>query len=180
MKRTVTIALSIFFLTAGSILAEGFVFSAVKVTEEEKVSPVQNKEGVGNSTKAVTGQNKPIGLVLSLAEASKHNTESDCWLVIKNKVYNVSSYIGYHPGGANRIISECGNEVTGLFASIHSNFAWDLLKKYDIGNLNSRIDSQDQKISPQSQGKGGTSSVNNKGINPTKDFRGDDDEDDNR
>lgn len=178
MKKTVAIALSIFFLAASFILAEGFVFSTVKVAEEEKVSPTQNKEGISNLTKSAAGQDKPISLVLSLVEASKHNTQSDCWLVIRNKVYNVSSYIGYHPGGANRIISECGNEATGLFASIHSNFAWDLLKKYYIGDLNSQINSQDQKISPQSQEKGGTSSVDNKAINPIKDFRGDDEEDD--
>jgi len=72
---------------------------------------------------------------LNLNEISKHNTKSDCYLVINNNVYNVSSYISYHPGGSRAIISRCGKEVTGIFAQIHSNRAWDLLKKYKIGSI---------------------------------------------
>ncbi len=69
----------------------------------------------------------------TLNEAAKHSTESDCYLVINNKVYDASSYIGKHPGGRDTIISNCGKEVTGIFAQIHSNRAWDLLAKYQIG-----------------------------------------------
>jgi len=73
--------------------------------------------------------------VFNMAEVSKHNTENDCYLVISNKVYDVSNYIGDHPGGREAITSRCGEEVTGIFASIHSNFAWDLLTNYYIGEF---------------------------------------------
>ena len=78
-------------------------------------------------------KNKPG--TMSPYEISKHNKRNDCYLVINNKVYDVTSYIDYHPGGAETIVSRCGMEVTGLFASIHSNRAWDLLKKFKVGTL---------------------------------------------
>lgn len=68
-------------------------------------------------------------------EVSKHSQNDDCYLIINNNVYDVSSYISYHPGGARNITSRCGDELTGIFARIHSNRAWDLLKKYKIGTI---------------------------------------------
>jgi len=72
---------------------------------------------------------------LTTDEVSKHNTRNDCYLIINNKVYDVSEYISYHPGGSRVITSRCGKEVTGIFARIHSNRAWDLLKKYKVGTI---------------------------------------------
>jgi len=71
----------------------------------------------------------------TLADVAMHHTKNDCYLAINNKVYDVSSYISFHPGGSRTIISRCGMEVTGIFASIHSNFAWDLLSKYKVGSI---------------------------------------------
>lgn len=78
---------------------------------------------------------------LTLLSVAKHNTKNNCYLVINNNVYDVSSYISYHPGGSRVIVSNCGKEVTGLFARIHSNRAWDLLAKYKIGTV--QINTQD-------------------------------------
>ncbi len=72
---------------------------------------------------------------MTMSDVSSHNKRNDCYLVIKNNVYDVSSYISNHPGGQGKIISNCGQEVTGIFADIHSNFAWDLLKNYKIGQI---------------------------------------------
>ena len=71
----------------------------------------------------------------SINQVSKHNTKNDCYLIINNKVYDVSNYISYHPWGSRTIVSRCGEEVSGIFARIHSNRAWDLLKKYKIGTI---------------------------------------------
>ncbi len=70
---------------------------------------------------------------LTIKDVSKHNTKNNCYLIINNKVYDVSPYIGSHPGGSRKIISRCGKEVTGVFSRIHSNRAWDILKKYKVG-----------------------------------------------
>jgi len=67
------------------------------------------------------------------ADVAMHNTANDCYLVINNNVYDVSSYIDMHPGGRRIITSRCGKEVTGIFTRIHSNRAWDLLKNFKVG-----------------------------------------------
>ncbi|MFH1668034.1 MAG: cytochrome b5-like heme/steroid binding domain-containing protein [Candidatus Komeilibacteria bacterium] len=73
--------------------------------------------------------------LLNKNEIARHNTTKDCYLMINNNVYDVSLYINMHPGGKKIITTNCGREVTGIFARIHSNRAWDLLKNYKIGQL---------------------------------------------
>lgn len=72
---------------------------------------------------------------MTLDQVATHNSKKDCYIVIKNNVYDVSTFIPDHPGSPGKIISKCGQEVTGIFAEIHSNSAWDLLAKYKIGQI---------------------------------------------
>jgi len=89
----------------------------------------EDMEEVDNSTKS--NQNSTF----TMNEVSSHNSKDDCYLVIRDNVYDVSSFIDSHPGGAEKIIEKCGQEVTGIFAQIHSNRAWDLLVDYKIGTI---------------------------------------------
>jgi nitrate reductase (NAD(P)H) len=63
-----------------------------------------------------------------------HNTPADCWLIIHKKVYDVSSYLSSHPGGAEIILSCAGKDATREFDDIgHSKSAIRTLAKYEIG-----------------------------------------------
>lgn len=75
--------------------------------------------------------------VYTAEQVARHNTADDCWLIIRNNVYDVSSFIGQHPGGKAVITERCGQEMTSIFTAIHSNQAWDLLNSYLIGTLQS-------------------------------------------
>jgi len=77
----------------------------------------------------------PTQVVLNSAEVAKHNSATDCYLIVKNNVYDVTSYIPKHPAGKSKITNTCGEEVTNIFASIHSNFAWNLLGKTTLDHL---------------------------------------------
>jgi cytochrome b involved in lipid metabolism len=80
-------------------------------------------------------------VILNSKEVAKHNTNADCWLIINNKVYNVSDYASSHPGGARNILNYCGKEATEAFdtkggrGDTHSSSAYNLLNKYYIGDL---------------------------------------------
>lgn len=73
----------------------------------------------------------------TLADVAQHATQSDCWMVLNsNKVYDVTSYLGAHPAGANVMLPYCGQDGTQAFASVgHSSSAVRLEANYLIGNL---------------------------------------------
>lgn len=51
-------------------------------------------------------------------EIQKHNRADDCWLAIRDKVYDVTRFVPHHPGG-NMIYLNAGRESTHLFESYH-------------------------------------------------------------
>ncbi|MFM1995405.1 MAG: hypothetical protein RLZZ610_922 [Actinomycetota bacterium] len=60
------------------------------------------------------------GAALTAAEVQKHNTGSDCWSVIKGTVYDLTSYVTSHPGGANLIKAICGKDGSAAFTGQHA------------------------------------------------------------
>jgi len=122
MKRLVAVSLFIFWAAFTAILAAGLVL----------YGPQQSVQLPGGNTSS---------LVLTPEEVSRHNTPGDCWLIISNKVYDVSSYLYIHPGGAGTITPYCGKEATFAFDTkdrnrAHSAAAWALLSLYYKGDLN--------------------------------------------
>ncbi len=45
---------------------------------------------------------------ISESALSNHNTETDCWVAYKGKVYDITSWLQKHPGGVNAILPYCG------------------------------------------------------------------------
>ena len=41
-------------------------------------------------------------------ELSSHDSEEDCWIAYKGKVYDITDYIPEHPGRADTITPYCG------------------------------------------------------------------------
>lgn len=44
--------------------------------------------------------------VYSRAQVAMHNSFKDCWIILDNKVYDVSGYVNDHPGGSFKLL-EC-------------------------------------------------------------------------
>lgn len=53
------------------------------------------------------------------AQVAQHRTASDCWTIVGSGVYNLTSFVRKHPGGASRIIMICGKNGTSAFNSQH-------------------------------------------------------------
>lgn len=50
----------------------------------------------------------------------QHNKEDDCWTVLGGKVYNITRYISFHPGGVQEIMKCAGRDGTLLFQKYHA------------------------------------------------------------
>lgn len=47
--------------------------------------------------------------VYALEEVQKHSNAASCWVIVKNKVYDLTDFLGDHPGGAEAILKYAGN-----------------------------------------------------------------------
>lgn len=69
-------------------------------------------------------------------EVSLHNSESDCWLIIKNKVYNITDYLEKHRGGKRLLLHCGGKDATKEFYDMnHTKNAKNILDNYYIGHI---------------------------------------------
>lgn len=58
----------------------------------------------------------------------KHNTKDDCWCVINGKVYCLTSYLDFHPGGVDILLKNCaGKDATIMFDKYHRWVSYDKL-----------------------------------------------------
>ncbi|RFU26456.1 hypothetical protein B7463_g9891, partial [Scytalidium lignicola] len=58
--------------------------------------------------------------MLNGQEVAKHNSRKSCWVVIKGKVYDLTSFLNDHPGGANSILRYGGKDATAEYELLHS------------------------------------------------------------
>jgi len=74
----------------------------------------------------------------SVDEVKKHNKDGDCWVIIRDNVYDVSKFMVDHPGGKDSILIYAGDDATEQFELMHQD---SVLKKYGpsfiIGKLKS-------------------------------------------
>lgn len=53
------------------------------------------------------------------AEVAKHNTPEDAWMIVYDKVYNVTKFAPMHPGGKNILLAYAGQDATEVFFELH-------------------------------------------------------------
>jgi L-lactate dehydrogenase (cytochrome) len=46
--------------------------------------------------------------MLDAGEIAKHNNAASCWIIIDSLVYDVTEFLGDHPGGASIILRYAG------------------------------------------------------------------------
>ncbi|BEI94335.1 uncharacterized protein CcaverHIS019_0607940 [Cutaneotrichosporon cavernicola] len=62
----------------------------------------------------------PKERLITYAEVQKHNSQDDCWVVIGDKVYDLTKFAHIHPGGSTPIHKVAGRDATVIFTPIHS------------------------------------------------------------
>jgi len=63
----------------------------------------------------------------SLPEVMRHSSGQDCWIIVNDKVLNVTCYLSRHPGGQEAILTYGGQDASDEFNMIHRP---DVIEKY--------------------------------------------------
>ncbi|HLP86926.1 MAG TPA: cytochrome b5 domain-containing protein [Candidatus Paceibacterota bacterium] len=147
MKKLATVSLFIFGVVVTAILVAGLLIYQNKKDNQKVNSQTGNL--VQNTINNITSTGKNI--TLDMTEISKHNKQTDCWMLINGKVYDITSYFGSHPGGNANMLATCGKDATDAYKTqdpyatssgsrtAHSSRARNLLDNYYIGDFNQTI-----------------------------------------
>merc|ERR1711935_452048 len=75
-----------------------------------------------NTINVPRGPDKKVSKIktgFSMDDVGKHTTKTDCWVVLHNRVLNVTSFLSDHPGGELAILTFAGKDATAEFDMIH-------------------------------------------------------------
>ncbi len=125
-----------FFILAGLVLLLG-LSGCGQTTGDNEIS--QPPESSSSSTEVSVDV---LPAMYNLAEVAEHAVKTDCWIVIGEKVYDVTD-IESHPG-QDAIFEGCGIDATLLFetrpmgsGTSHSEQARNWMEDFYIGDLES-------------------------------------------
>lgn len=70
----------------------------------------------------------------SLEEVAKHTKRDDCWIIVRGKVYDVTSYLHLHQGGEEAILRVAGRDATAqVEGPQHPGTVPALLERFQVG-----------------------------------------------
>jgi hypothetical protein len=100
--------------------------SAVTIAVGDREVPGDVKRGEGAVTSATpssqpSSPSVPTVVTYTMSQVAQNNKSSSCWSAIDGSVYNLTNWIGSHPGGASAITSLCGVDGTASFKGKHGN-----------------------------------------------------------
>ena len=142
MKKYVTISLFIFWAITVAIITAGLISlnkNEPAITNNNTDQPINTTSGAKSTLPATSTK-----LGLTLTELKKHNSSKSCWLLVSDKIYDVTSFLNKHPGNASTILPNCGTDATAAYVTrggtgSHSNSTYAMLVSYYIGDLNQTV-----------------------------------------
>ncbi|RMJ25959.1 heme steroid binding protein [Aspergillus sp. HF37] len=100
-----------------------------------------------NPRNNLRGANLPPNLIKvtpSMLVAQNGRKGNDAWTSYQGKVYNITPYLPYHPGGKGELLRGAGKDAAKLFFEVHPWVNWDaMLGECLVGILVSENDSLD-------------------------------------
>uniref|UniRef100_A0A8C3TL52 Cytochrome b5 n=1 Tax=Catharus ustulatus TaxID=91951 RepID=A0A8C3TL52_CATUS len=83
-----------------------------------------------------TGKEPWRGRYYRLEEVQKHNNSQSTWIIIHNRIYDVTKFLDEHPGGEEVLREQAGGDATENFEDVgHSTDARTLSESFIVGEL---------------------------------------------
>lgn len=76
-----------------------------------------------------------ISKLFTKEEASHHNAKGDAWIIIDNKIYDVSKFSKFHPGGEQLLLEYAGKDASQIFYELHRTEVLSKYSKLVIGEV---------------------------------------------
>jgi cytochrome b involved in lipid metabolism len=97
-------------------------------------SPTQTPTPTPTPTKTSP---KPTVKTYTSAQVASHNSGASCWSVVDNIVYDLTTFLSSHPGGASAVQALCGKDATAAFTGQHGGqpSPTNVLDSFKLGNL---------------------------------------------
>jgi len=76
-------------------------------------------------------------MTIPRSQVLQHCTELDCWIIVRNGVYNLTEFLKQHPGGRDIILSRAGGDATSFFTIRHGGSTEQvaMIDRFRIGEL---------------------------------------------
>jgi cytochrome b involved in lipid metabolism len=115
--------------------------ASVKPSASATPTPSQSPTQSVSPSKSATPTASSGLTKLTLEEVSKRNSSTSCWSIVYGNVFDLTKWIGKHPGGAEKIRAICGKDGTTSFERQHTGDggAANQLSNYFIGKLGDSI-----------------------------------------
>ncbi len=100
-------------------------------------SAVAKTQPTSKPSSTPSATEEPAVKGITRAEVAAKNSNSACWTIVGNKVYDLTQWISRHPGGSSSIASLCGIDGTSRFRGQHGSSGRpnSQLDSYYIGDL---------------------------------------------
>ncbi|XP_049574620.1 cytochrome b5 type B [Syngnathus scovelli] len=103
--------------------------------EEVNGNPINEEDRPANGDEKGKCLNDEVKYY-TLEDVQSHNMSNDTWLIIHDKVYDVTSFLEEHPGGEEVLLEQAGADATESFEDVgHSTDAREMLQQFYIGEL---------------------------------------------
>jgi cytochrome b involved in lipid metabolism len=119
--------------TFGFLLASCSLIPQKSTVAMPNLPPSEAQEAIKTPIEADKTEQTILSKSYTATEVATHANSESCWLILDKKIYDVTSFIGKHPGGES-ILRGCWKDATQMF-SRHPESAKAMKEQFYIGDL---------------------------------------------
>lgn len=108
-------------LSAGALLMIGFaviVYYGRPVMKLEASSTDNQFDSLSTASDRVESPSNSSESY-TLSQIAEHGNQESCWAAVNDQVYDLTTWVSRHPGGAVAILELCGTDATARFERQH-------------------------------------------------------------